>query len=1165
MGSFLSVIPIVARRVTANARLLLAVVIGAILASALMSTTSIYTDAIRDLGLTYAVRQRGLDKINIIVASTSRPTVESQYREDQQTVEEAVERTIKPIVSGPVTTLLRSETFFPTAPGEAVSKDEGRRRGNFQVMTNLGPHVKVEGKTPADAVYTPGSQFQVETLIGGDTARRLGINIGDSFDLHPFRDPTREPVRVAVVGIIDPKDEFDVFWFGAKDVFDFPSEDWDTLLFFVTEKSYFGGLAAYLPAMNTDYYRFIYLRPEKMNARNADAVRASVLSLTENVGASVERTSVSTDLPDVLSTFDEKLFFTRIPLLVLVLQIAAIVMYYLFMVSTMLVERQAAEIALFKSRGATTAQVMQVYVIEGLVILGIGLLAGPPLAALVVSLLGQTPPFTDLSGGTNLQVRLSLDAYAWAAAGAVLALVMLLWPAYGATRRTMVQQRTASARPPKQPLLTRYYLDLVLVGIGAVLFYQLDRSGTLVTERLSGEQTVDPVTLLTPAFFILTVGIFFLRLFPIALRLLAWFVARLQGTSILIGMWQLVRNPVHYSRLVLLLMLATAVGMFTASFGATLEKSYSDRAAYEAGGGLKVGDIQKATTTSGPLTMAEELKEQLEAKAATPLLRTTASEAGTTQRFGFDILGIDPATFAEVAFFRDDFADTPLPDLLAKLSGGAAPAKEVQIPAGSRWVGLWVNPISLQGLSGFDMRVRDATGRYYAYNLGPDYFGPGAASQPRLRPGWNFVVADLKAPLGSPRSGFPTFGQFFFNPTTNIEFKQAEPVEPLTLVSLSIRFMDAQSRVSLQTGSVFVDDLLATSEETLPGSLATDRLLFDAERKTEPFANAQVVTDFNPEAFEPLHGILPVKLADALNSLSAGGHTVTQLEWRSILTSPPAIPSTHGLRPKQAEGPVPVLISEGYVKQRNFKAGDKFVVGVGQTYFEVEVVDTFKLFPTLKDPREAASMIVDVNRLLAVLNGNPRAPVTYADEVWLEDTKASLARARELGDAGKLAASFVSFDELRTAQKKDPLVAAGWEGILFISFAAILILSAIGFLIYSYLTAQRRTLEFAVLRTMGLSKGQIAIVVGFEQLFIISLGMIAGTLMGLRLGALMIRYMGLTETGDEVLPPLSLHVSWLTVGSAWVILGFVFLVTIGVVVLLYSRLALHRVLRIGEA
>ena len=100
---------------------------------------------------------------------------------------------------------------------------------------------------------------------------------------------------------------------------------------------------------------------------------------------------------------------------------------------------------------------------------------------------------------------------------------------------------------------------------------------------------------------------------------------------------------------------------------------------------------------------------------------------------------------------------------------------------------------------------------------------------------------------------------------------------------------------------------------------------------------------------------------------------------------------------------------------------------------------------------------------------------------------------------------------------------------------------------------------------MGISKKQIVAVVAFEQCFVIGLGMLAGTLMGMRMGSLMIRYMGLTETGDEVLPPLQLEISWFTVGSAWLILGLVFLLTIVAVVLMYSRLALHRVLRIGEA
>jgi ABC-type antimicrobial peptide transport system permease subunit len=199
-----------------------------------------------------------------------------------------------------------------------------------------------------------------------------------------------------------------------------------------------------------------------------------------------------------------------------------------------------------------------------------------------------------------------------------------------------------------------------------------------------------------------------------------------------------------------------------------------------------------------------------------------------------------------------------------------------------------------------------------------------------------------------------------------------------------------------------------------------------------------------------------------------------------------------------------------------------------------------------------------------VINANPSGPLHYPTELWFRGGEEPLQNMRQAVTDGAFAGNVVSFDELQIAQQKDPLVAAGWEGILFISFAAILILSAIGFLIYSYLTAQRRTLEFAVLRTMGFSKKQIAIVVGFEQIFVIGLGMFAGTLMGMRLGSLMIRYMGLTETGDEVLPPMHLEISWFTVGTAWLVLGLVFLVTIGAVVLLYSRLALHRVLRIGE-
>jgi len=50
-----------------------------------------------------------------------------------------------------------------------------------------------------------------------------------------------------------------------------------------------------------------------------------------------------------------------------------------------------------------------------------------------------------------------------------------------------------------------------------------------------------------------------------------------------------------------------------------------------------------------------------------------------------------------------------------------------------------------------------------------------------------------------------------------------------------------------------------------------------------------------------------------------------------------------------------------------------------------------------------------------------------------------------------------------------------------------------------------------------------------------------------------------------VLPPLQLRVSWVEVVAVWGILGAVFIATIAAVVALYFRLAVHRVLRIGDA
>ena len=108
-------------------------------------------------------------------------------------------------------------------------------------------------------------------------------------------------------------------------------------------------------------------------------------------------------------------------------------------------------------------------------------------------------------------------------------------------------------------------------------------------------------------------------------------------------------------------------------------------------------------------------------------------------------------------------------------------------------------------------------------------------------------------------------------------------------------------------------------------------------------------------------------------------------------------------------------------------------------------------------------------------------------------------------------------------------------------------------------------MEFAILRTLGFSRWQVFSLVAFEHVFIIVAGMGLGTVVGIQVGRLMMGFLGTDERGRDVLPPFILAISWPSVLFAWGILGAVFVVTIGAVVLLYWRLAVHRALRIGDA
>ncbi|MCB9484358.1 MAG: ABC transporter permease [Dehalococcoidia bacterium] len=1017
-----------------------------------------------------------------------------------------------------------SATFYPTPPGGTPNlTDQNRARANILFRTGLDQHIEVtEGVYPTEVLTAPDGPLEV--LVGTATAEQLGIGLGDEFDLHPFWAPDLAPMRVRVVGLGRELDPGERYWGQTDELLDQRQRSWDTLRFWIPEATFFGGFKAAMPTVSADYVSLYEVQPEALDARNAVAVAAGLNGLAPRIATSDGRSVPETQLPALLTSYDEKLFFTRIPLLVLLLQIGAIVAYYLVMVSTMLVERQAAEIATMRSRGATTWQLLGIYGVEGTILAALAAAIGPPLAAGVISLLGPTPAFDGLSGGGLLPVYIGRTAFILAGVGALIAFASLMIPAWRATRNSVVEFKRGAARPGRTPLFMRYYLDVAFVLIVAAVFWRLSQQEELFTESIFGETQVDPILLATPAVFMITVGVVFLRLFPLVLRLIAWGIGWTRSVAILVGMRSLVRQPSHYTRLILLLMFATGVGMFGATFSSTLGASYEDRAAYEAG-----ADVRASFTLSdvgGGDDAARAVVATVPAEAASFAARLdgTALREGNLRR-SIPILAVDSSSFADVAFVRGDFAPQSLDDMMARLAEDqVAPPPGPALPPDTQQIGMWIKFPDTRGRIDVVIALRDSTGRAFERTLA------SVAPTAEYAQEWRFYSTAIK-------------GGATLNP----------PKGPFELVAL---LFDPTGRIAAQRGVIQVGPLQVSATAAPPTTGLAALQVLDA-----PWPDAQTVASFDDPAFAVIQGTRiggSDDTARPVDDAPPGLEGSLRYEWLDSTFAPGA----RGMGLDLDTRTVGIYLARSTAADLELSEGDTFTLSVLGRFMTAQLAGVFDYFPTWDGDSERGFGVVDASRVFAQVNvAAPDRALVY-QEAWFA-TEAPDETSDALLAAG--IDDVVTRQGIEEAQQQDPLIAAGWSGILAIAFAAVLLLSAIGFVVYSYLTAQQRGLEFAILRTLGFSKGQIFSVVMFEHLFVIVAGMGLGTIVGLRIGAIMMGFLSTDERGAEVVPPFILGVSWTQVLLVWAILGAVFVGTIAGVVGMYFRLAVHRVLRIGDA
>jgi len=1102
----------VARRSLTNWRLLSTVVIGVLLASAIMAGTVIYFNALRELALENSLNQLTTNDTNIVMKSDRGPTTREEAAKVVGVMGAEVNRRVQWFLRDQVTGV-KTATFFLTEPGNESVAGTDNSRGYVGYLPDLHDHITIlpGGRKPGDAALNaPGEVVALEALAPADAAARHNVGVGDALSIVPYWSDFATHATVVITGLYQRNDPDHEFWHLNDRIFQGSTTgNFRTVPFMVTEEAYFGVLGATFRQMDSTYGRLLYVDRSKLNSNNSTLARFSIDLAEDRLAANLFGYRQLSSLSDALEDYDTRLFFSKIPMFVIMILISVVILYYVITLSSLVVEQQKGEIVLLRSRGASSVQVLAVFAMEGLTIALMAVIIAPFLAAAVISFLGYTPAFSDLSGTSRLSVSLTSGAFLMSGVGGILSFAALMVPAIQASRLGVTTHRQESARPTSQPFYQRYYLDILLLVIGILLFRQLSSQGSVVAVGVFGNVAVDQLLLAVPAVILVASALVLLRLFPLVMRAASWLLSNFLPAGLVIGLWQMSRNPTHYARLSLLLILMAGLGIFAASFGGTLKLSFTERALYSTGSDLRLeGVLINTTGESKPIAGSYEALPTVDQVSIN--FRGFGSDLSKLLADSYTMFAIDGDKMMDLGWFRDDFSTKPMATMVTSLSN-LTPPVGLDLPEDAAAIGVNVKADRPHLGVVVAARIKDTNQRYFTYGLGN-------------------LTSNSWLEL---ESGFERISRF----RNQIAL---QPAKPLTLVSLTIYETNGRNR--LRAGSVSVDDIYVRMNN----------------------GDVQVLEDFDTLDDWSILKAVPESTSDVMQPATLDDKTAANFIW---VEGSPLV--SRGLFRGPPMAALPVLASKSFLKNNEHRLGDTFEVSVQGHRLAVTLVDEVDYFPTL-DTFNKTFLISNFEAVSSYANLEANNGELRPNEIWIstDPTTNGVERAELVGMLAEnlpyMTRVIHDRVEVMALSKVDPLVEAGWNALLFVAFAAVFILSGLGFLVHAYVSFKGREVQFALMRTIGFTMKQLITLVFLEQALVIGVGLALGTWMGQRLGATMMPFLSHDDQGVQILPPFVIEINWGTLAITYAAMAVLFALIIFGVILFVRRISLQRILRLGE-
>lgn len=468
--------------------------------------------------------------------------------------------------------------------GESLLKrtEKAKRDIKIGMLSDLKNHSEViAGAMYADEMTADGC---MEAVVTEAALVEQKYVLGEEIVFTAIKDPEGNPLHIRIVGVIKDNGADSEYWVASPDTYESDVFVSETLF-----ERVFRGNRMDLYNMNATWY--IISDCDTLHREDAVAAKERVDSLLEL--QTVSKSISCEGYEQVLEEFVGKEKKINATLLILQVPVLALLAAFLFMISGQMLSMEQSEISLLKSRGAGKGQIIGLYFMQNLVLSGISFVVGLPLGVYLCKVIGSSTAFLEFGIRRNLKVQLTGEAFAYAGAAVAVSVLLTLLPVFKYSGVSIVHVKHKKARSEKK-LWQKLYLDVIATGVALYGFYNFAGRLDELKESVMAGEPLDPLLYFSASLFILGVGMLFLRIQPMLIKLLFGIRKKNLSPAGYASFLQTIRTGAKQQFVMLFLILTVALGIFNATVARTIIANAEQNTTYLTGTDLLVQEQWKS-------------------------------------------------------------------------------------------------------------------------------------------------------------------------------------------------------------------------------------------------------------------------------------------------------------------------------------------------------------------------------------------------------------------------------------------------------------------------------------------------------------------------------------------------------------------------------------------